>query len=102
VAGRDRERIARSEFKVETLLPPKYRIPMPLTVDQVVEEARQWPTDRLVELLDRLTLALPAPARLDAEWGEEIRRRVTEIQQGSVTGIPGEVVSGRVRALIRR
>jgi len=45
---------------------------MPLTLDQIVAETRQWPEDTVAELLDRITLAKHgglAPER-EAAWAE--------------------------------
>lgn len=79
-----------------------YGLRMPLTVDQVVEEARGWPADRLLELVERLTLELPPAPELEAEWAAEVRQRVTEIETGQVQGIPGETVSARIGRMVGR
>ena len=57
---------------------------MPLTVEQIVEETRRWPTARLAELVDRLSVELHqgiSPDVADA-WKQETRRRLAEIQDG--------------------
>ncbi len=77
---------------------------MPITLDQIVEEARRLPREQVAELVDRLTLTLHQamdPAVEDA-WKEEARRRVAEIESGSVQGVPGEEVSARVRRIVGR
>ena len=75
---------------------------MPMTVDQVVTEARQWPVEQVAELMDRLAGDLPATAEVEAAWKTEIRRRVAEIQTGKVQGVPGEAVAERVREIVGR
>ena len=77
---------------------------MSLTLDQIVEEAQQWPDDVVAELVDRLMLArhgVSEPA-LSPAWRSTVARRVEEIRSGKVEGIPGEVVSARIRQIIGR
>jgi hypothetical protein len=71
---------------------------MPMTVDQVVTEARLWPVERVAELVDGLAADMPE----SAAWKDETRRRIAEVQGGQVEGIPGEVVAARVRELVGR
>jgi len=40
--------------------------------------------------------------RIDALWAEEAERRDQEIEDGTVTAIPGEEVMNRLRARYRR
>ncbi|MFA6543574.1 MAG: addiction module protein [Limisphaerales bacterium] len=75
---------------------------MPMTLDQVVAETRQWPPGRVAELVDRLTTELQPDAEIENAWRTETRRRVAEIESGRVEGIPGEVVSARVRQIVGR
>ncbi|MBI5771488.1 MAG: addiction module protein [Verrucomicrobia bacterium] len=77
---------------------------MALTLDQIVEEARQWPDDVVAELVDRLMLAkhgVSDPA-LSPAWRSTVTRRVEEIRRGEVQGVPGEVVSARIRKIVGR
>jgi len=73
-----------------------------MTLDQVVAETRQWPPGRVAELVDRLTTELQPDAEIENAWRTETRRRVAEIESGRVEGIPGEVVSARVRQIVGR
>ena len=77
---------------------------MPMTVDQIIEETRNWPQDQLGELLDRLTMSLHQvpESDIDQSWRQEIRRRLAEIESGRVQGIPGDEVSARVRQIVGR
>ncbi len=78
--------------------------PMALTLDQIVQEAQQWPDDVVADLVDRLTLArhgVSDPA-LNPAWRSVVARRVDEIRSGKVTGIPGAVVSARIRQIVGR
>ena len=77
---------------------------MSLTLDQIVEEAQQWPDDVVAELVDRLMLArhgVASPA-LSPAWRETVASRVQEVRSGQVQGVPGEVVSARIRKIVGR
>ena len=76
---------------------------MALTLEQIVEEARHWPPEKVGELVGRLTEGLHATdPETEAAWRSEVDRRVREIQSGKVQGIPGEEVSARIRKIIGR
>jgi putative addiction module component (TIGR02574 family) len=75
-----------------------------MTVQQIVNEARQLPREEMSELFDRLlaeSFAQPDP-EIDAAWREETRRRVADIRSGRVQGIPGEQVMAEVRRIVGR
>lgn len=74
-----------------------------MTLDEIVEEARHWPPEKVGELVGRLTADLHASdPDIEAAWKSEIERRVEEIQSGKVQGIPGEEVSGRISKILGR
>lgn len=74
---------------------------MPITLDQIVEETRHWPPEKVGELVGRLTEDLHASdPETDAAWKAEIARRIEEIQTGEIPGIPGEEVSARIRRIL--
>lgn len=74
-----------------------------MTLEQIVEETRQWPPEKVGELVGRLTEDLHAlNPENEAEWQAEIARRVQEIQSGKVKGIPGEKTSARIRKIVGR
>jgi putative addiction module component (TIGR02574 family) len=76
---------------------------VPMTLDQIVEEARHWSPEKVGELVERLTQDLhTANPEIEAAWQTEIARRVEEIQSGKVQGVPGEEVSARVRKIAGR
>jgi putative addiction module component (TIGR02574 family) len=75
-----------------------------MTIEQIVEETRLWPDDAVAELVDRIMLAkhgVDDPA-LSPAWRSTVARRVEEIRSGKVQGIPGEVVSARIRKIVGR
>ena len=81
-----------------------HTVGMSLTLDQIVEEAQQWPDDVIAELVDRLMLARHGVSdpELSPAWQTEIRRRVEDIRSGREPGIPGEEVMARARKIVGR
>ena len=77
---------------------------MPLTLEEIVEETSQWPHDVVDELVERIRLARHGGITPPVEqaWRTEVGRRVSEIREGKVQGVPGEEVSARVRKLVGR
>jgi putative addiction module component (TIGR02574 family) len=62
---------------------------MPITLDEIVEETRHWPPEKVGELVGRLTEDLnTSDPEIEAAWKAEIDRRIEEIQSGKVKGIP--------------
>ena len=81
-----------------------HTFPMHLTLDQIVEETREWPEDVVADLVDRILRAKyrdVAPS-VDAAWHDEIQQRVNDIRSGEVQGVPGEEVSARIRKIVGR
>jgi putative addiction module component (TIGR02574 family) len=73
---------------------------MPMTLDQIVEEARNWPPEKIGELVGRLSEGLHAIApETEVAWKSEVDRRVAEIQTGQVQGIPVEQSLARIRKI---
>jgi putative addiction module component (TIGR02574 family) len=76
---------------------------VPLTLEQIVEETRHWPPEKVGELVGRLTEDLHASdPETEAAWKAEINRRIQEIQTGKVEGIPVEEVFEKAKRLLRR
>ncbi len=77
-------------------------LPMPMTLDQIVEETRQLPTDVVAELIDRILLARHGgiEPQVEAAWKTEIGRRIEEIESGKVQGVPADESLARIRKLI--
>ena len=63
---------------------------MPMTLDQIVDETRQWPQDVRAELVERIILSAHGgiPTHVEDAWQQETRRRVADIQSGRAKGIP--------------
>ncbi len=77
---------------------------MAMTLDQIVEETLSLSKEQVAELVDRLTMDLhqSADPALEAAWKKTTRRRLDEIGNGTVQGIPGEEVSVRIRQIVGR
>jgi putative addiction module component (TIGR02574 family) len=75
---------------------------MALTLKEIYAETRQLPREQAAELIDLLlidTFSEPDPA-VDEAWGREIDRRLAELENGTVKGIPAEEVMARARKLV--
>ena len=76
---------------------------MPITLDEIVEEIRHWPPERVGELVGLLTEDLhTSDPEIEAAWKSEIDRRIEEIQSGNVKGIPLEKSLARARKILKR
>jgi len=76
---------------------------MPITLDEIVEETRHWPPEKVGELVGRLTEDLhTSDPEIEAAWKTEIDRRIGEIQSGKVKGVPAKEVSARIRKILAR
>ena len=76
---------------------------MPMTLDEIVEETRHWPPERVGELVGRLTEELhTSDPEIEAAWKIEIDRRIAEIESGKVKGVAAEEVSARIRKILGR
>ncbi len=75
---------------------------MPMTVDQIVREARHLPTEQIIELVDKLSEGIHLGPEIEESWKSETRRRVAEIEQGAIEGIPGPEVSARIAKIVGR
>ena len=74
---------------------------MPLTLEQIVEETRHWPPEKLGELVGRLTGDLRGSVpEIDSAWKYEARRRLAEIENGTVQPVDGASVSARIRQIV--
>lgn len=77
---------------------------MPLTLDQIVAEARQLPREQAAELFDRLLAdAVSAPdGEMEQAWKNETRRRIAEIESGREPGVDGETALAELRRIAGR
>ena len=77
---------------------------MPMTLDQIVEEASHLPREQVAEVVDRLTTGLNTDIEPEIEesWKQETRRRLAELESSKVEAIPGDVVSRRIQKIVGR
>lgn len=76
---------------------------VPITLEQIVEEIRHWPPERVGELVERLTEELhTSDPDNEQAWKQETRRRLAEIENGTVQAVGGDEVSARVRRIVGR
>jgi hypothetical protein len=77
---------------------------MPLTVEQMVEETRDWPDKQLlVRLEDNLEQRLHAMnPEIEAAGKDEAHHRLEERQSGQLQSIPGDEVSAKFRRIVGR
>ena len=71
-----------------------------MTLDQIVAETRDWPPEKIGELVGRLSEDLHASdPDTEAAWQTEIARRIEGIESGKVQGIPVEQSLARIRKI---
>jgi len=75
---------------------------VPLTLEQIVEGARNWPPEKVGEPVDRLTEELHATPDIEEAWKQEAGRRLAEIENGTVQALDGEEVSARIGRIVGR
>jgi putative addiction module component (TIGR02574 family) len=77
---------------------------MPLTLDQLAEEAMHLPPTSRAELAEKLveSLDFPESDEFHTLWAAEAVRRRDEVRSGRVTSIPGEEVIAEVRRIVGR
>ncbi len=77
---------------------------MPMTIEQLVAEARRLPPEQSAEFIERLlaeTLSEPDP-EIERAWKAEVRRRIDEIESGVEPGVPGEQAMAELRRIVGR
>lgn len=76
---------------------------MPMSVDQILAEARQLPDAQRAELFDRLLVESFSPdGSVDRTWIEEVGRRMADIESGREKGIDGDEVLAEIRRIVGR
>ena len=77
---------------------------MPLTLDQLAEEAMQLPPSARALLAERMVESLEAGERDEVEraWAAEAVRRRDEVRSGRVQPVPGDQVLAEVRNAVGR
>ena len=75
---------------------------MGMTIDEIVDETREWPEEDVAELVDRIYRVkygdIPPPVEM--AWHEEIHRRIADLEIGRVQSIPLEETLAKARAIV--
>lgn len=80
---------------------------MGLPLKQLVSDALELPAHERAQLAHRLIISLDEdieddPAEVRRAWEDEIRRRIDEVDAGTVESIPAEEVFSELRAHLRK
>ena len=77
---------------------------MPLTLDQLADEAMQLPSASRALLAERIveSLDLAETDEIQRLWAAEAIRRRDEVRSGRVQPIPGDEVLAEVRRIVGR
>jgi hypothetical protein len=75
--------------------------PMPMTLDEIVEETRELPSEVVAELVDRILVARHGGVEpsVATEWKSVTRQRIADIETGKVAGVPLEESLARARKI---
>jgi pyrroloquinoline quinone (PQQ) biosynthesis protein C len=75
---------------------------MPITLDAIVEETRQWPDDVVAELIDRIVIAKHGgvDAQHAESWAKIAEARLAEAERDPSVLVSGEEVGARVRKIV--
>jgi putative addiction module component (TIGR02574 family) len=75
---------------------------MPRKISEIVEEARQLPYGERTELIERLIAdsAKDIDPEIEKAWSDEALRRLKELEDGKVIGIPIDEALARVRKTV--
>ena len=89
---------------LELILINDYYWLMPLTLDQITEEAMQLPAPSRALLADKLVESLESEDldEIQRLWSAEAIRRRDEVRSGQVQPVPGEQELEEVRRLVGR
>ncbi len=66
------------------------------------QDVMDLPSNERLALIDKLIISLNLPTQSDIDelWAKEAERRIVELDNGSVQGIPGEQVFAEIRAKV--
>ena len=77
---------------------------MTITLDQIVEETREMPSDTVAELIDRILAARHGRIEptVATAWKAETDRRIAEIESGKVKGVSPAENAARIQKILQR
>lgn len=103
VVGRVRGgRAARAGEAVAKAIAEMQSDSMRMTVEQIVDEIREWPEEDVAELVHRIYHVKydDIPLAVKVAWHAEIHRRIADLESGRVQRIPLEETLAKARAII--
>ena len=72
-------------------------------VSELADRARSLTAEQRARLAEQILSTLdPEDVSVEQAWGQEIRKRIEEIESGLETTIPGDQVFAEVRQALRR
>ena len=76
---------------------------MALTMEQIIEETRRWPAEKVSQLVGLLNSDLhDSPPEIETAWKATAERRLEELQTGKVREVPGDEVAAKIRKILSR
>lgn len=77
---------------------------MRMTMDQIVDETREWSEEDVAELVDRIYRVRcgDVSRAVESAWEKEIHLRIADLEIGRVRGIPIEETLAKARAIADR
>ncbi len=72
-----------------------------MTIEQLVEEAMKLPPEERERLGVKLLSSVDRGLMFEDEWAEEARRRLEQLENGSVEAIPAEDVFREARERLK-
>ena len=75
---------------------------MSLTLEEIVEETRQWPDDVVADLIDRIVIAKHGGLESShaAQWGKIAEERAAESERDPSVLVSGSEASARIRKIV--
>ena len=70
---------------------------MPLTYQQIANEAMRLTPEERVDLAEKLWVSVDSPEEIARAWDIEIERRMAQIDAGEVETLPAEDVLSKLR-----
>ena len=91
-----------SNYQFASRCPAGFIAVMPRKVSEIVKEARQLPYGERAELVEQLIAAnaRDIDPKIEKAWGDEVMRRLKEIEKDKSVLIPGEEAMARVRKTV--
>ena len=72
-------------------------------VSELTERAMTLPTEERARLAEELLASLdPREDAVDAAWDAEIRKRIADVESGTVRLVPADEAFARVRQVLRQ